>query len=95
MFQVLVSTSSARTLGAWGPGRDLPALPMAGVSGTVTHDRVAVFAHLEGQRIRCNGGSLWVTVENDREDHVLEPRQEFLVAAPGKVIISGRGGFEI
>jgi hypothetical protein len=36
-----------------------------------------------------------VTVENDREDHVVESGQEFLVATPGKVIISGRGGFEI
>jgi hypothetical protein len=95
MFQVLVSTPPAKTLDVWGlPARSMVP-PRAGVSGTVTHDRVAVFAHLEGQRIRCGAGSLWVTVENDREDHVVDSGQEFLVATPGKVIISGRGGFEI
>jgi len=93
MFQVLVSASPAKDL--WKLPARSRVLPRAGVSGTVTHDRVAVFAHLEGQRIRCSDGGLWVTVENDREDHVLAPGQEYLVTAPGKVVISGRGGFEI
>ena len=95
MFQVLVSTPPAKARDVWGLPARSRVLPRAGVSGTVTHERVAVFAHLEGQRIRCSAGSLWVTVEDDRVDHVLEPGQEFLVSAPGKVVISGRGGFEI
>ena len=99
MFQVLVPIPTPRTL----DGSDLrqalppraPFRPMAGLSGTVSHSRVAVFAHLVGQLIRCTSGRLWVTIEGDQADHVLAPHEWFLVTTPGKVIIGGKGAYEI
>lgn len=69
--------------------------PMAGVCGSVNYDRVAVFAHLVDQLILCTSGHLWVTIENDPEDHVLFPGQRLLVPSAGKVIIGGKGGYSI
>lgn len=98
MFNVLVSTPAHRPLAALVQrlvqSRARTARrPLAGFTGQVGGDRVAVFAHLEGQRIRCVAGALWVTVENDREDHVLAPGQWLRIAGPGKVIVGGRGRF--
>ena len=98
MFHVLVSTPAPRH---WDSLRFRPAAgrrdqqPLAGVSGKVDPDRLAVFAHLEGHRIRCTAGYLWVTVEDDPEDHVLAPGQWLRIAAPGKVIVGGRGGYVV
>jgi len=99
MFEVLVSAPTRKALEIYDrdPARAVPgpARPMAGVSGTVTNDRVAVFARMEGQLIRCLSGNLWVTIQDDREDHVLAPSEWLLVRTPGKVIISGRGTYEV
>lgn len=99
MFQVLVSTPTRKSMKAYDRDRNRAVLervrPMAGVSGTVTNDRVAVFARMEGQLIRCLSGSLWVTIQDDREDHVLVPNEWLLVKTPGKVIISGKGTYEV
>lgn len=93
MFEVFVAThpTPPRHHGAY----TIPtkANPMAGISGTVNFDKTAVFAHLNGQAILCTNGHLWVTIENDPEDHVLFPGQQLLVSSPGKVIIGGRGGY--
>lgn len=98
MFQVLVPAPTRKTVAAYGLREAaLPrsARPMAGISGRVDHDRVAVFAHLEGQLILCDSGHLWVTIENDTEDHVLTASQYFFVPTAGKVVIGGRGGYTI
>ena len=97
MFQVLVPTPTRKAVAAF-ERRQEPrpvARPMAGVSGTVDFDRVAVFAQMAGQLIRCDSGSLWVTVENDRIDHVLFPRQCLFVPTGGRVVIGGRGSFSV
>jgi Protein of unknown function (DUF2917) len=99
MFEVLVTTPTRKSIAAWGlPMRDATrqtARPMAGVSGNVDHDRVAVFAHLQGQLILCSSGQLWVTIENDREDHVLAPGQCLFVPTAGKVVIGGIGCYTL
>jgi len=99
MFQVLVSTPTRLTLEGYDPHQTLPPKeifkPMAGLSGAVSYSRVAVFAHLAGQLIRCTSGHLWVTIERDPVDHVLAPNEWLLVTTPGKVIIGGRGTYAI
>ena len=98
MFEVMVPTPTRKSLAEYGFQREAqerPAEPMAGLSGQVSYDRVAAFNHLQGHLILCNSGHLWVTIENDREDHVLFPGQRLLVSTPGKVIIGGRGGYLI
>jgi len=67
----------------------------AGLSGTVSYDRVGAFAHMKGLQVQCDSGHLWVTLENDPVDHVLLPRQGLTVAADGKVVIGGKGVFSI
>ncbi len=69
--------------------------PTAGLSGSVTPDRVAVFAHLNDQAIRCLSGNLWVTLENDPMDHVLKPGQRLVIPSGGKVVVGGRGRYQI
>jgi hypothetical protein len=97
MFQVMVPTPTRKALVAFERRReDRPsAKPMAGISGEVDSGRVAVFSRMQGQLIRCESGSLWVTVENDRIDHVLFPRQCLFIPSEGKVIIGGRGSYTV
>jgi hypothetical protein len=41
----------------------------------------------QGLRIRCESGSLWVTLEGDPTDHWLQPRQCLTIRSPGRVVI--------
>ena len=68
---------------------------MAGISGTLSYNRVAVFAHLVDHPIRCTAGHLWVTIEGGEVDKVLVPNEWFMVSTRGKVIIGGKGAYEI
>jgi hypothetical protein len=97
MFQVLVPTPTRKAVVAFERRReDRPtAKPMAGVGGAVDFGKVAVFSHMRGQLIRCESGSLWVTVEDDRTDHVLFPRQCLFIPTEGKVVIGGKGSFTV
>lgn len=67
----------------------------APIFGTVKFERVATFTGLEGQRVRCTSGYLWLTVENDRDDHVIHPGDAFLVPNRGTVIVGGKGGYVV
>ncbi|MEW5721665.1 MAG: DUF2917 domain-containing protein, partial [Thermodesulfobacteriota bacterium] len=40
-----------------------------------------------GARIQCVKGTLWVTQENDPNDHVLESGDQFTVTLRGKVVV--------
>jgi uncharacterized protein YaiE (UPF0345 family) len=63
--------------------------------GTVSFDKVATFAGLPGQSVRCISGYLWLTVENDRDDHVIHLGDTFQVPTKGKVIVGGKGRYAI
>lgn len=93
MFEVLVPSQPAKSDLFRSPRAD--AHPAAGLSGSVTPDRVAVFARLDGQVLRCLSGHLWVTIENDPMDHILKPGQRLLVPTVGKVIVGGRGRYQL
>ncbi|ATB27380.1 EamA family transporter [Melittangium boletus] len=42
---------------------------------------------LEGLRLSCRAGLVWLTREGDREDHVLKPGQALQVEGPGRVVV--------
>ena len=63
--------------------------------GTVSFDKVATFTGISGQSVRCLSGFLWLTVENDREDHVIHLGDTFLIRTAGKVIVGGKGRYAI
>jgi hypothetical protein len=92
MPQVLAPTPTRKDLASLGLPRAKGSFDL---SGTVDFSRVAAFDHLEGREIHCFAGNLWVTVENDPDDHILGPGQRLLIAAPGKVVIGGRGGYAL
>lgn len=75
--------------------RSTLAQPVIRVSGDVDYDKLAAFAHLDGQRITCTGGQLWLTIENDPNDYILYPQERMVIASPGKVVIGGRGSYAI
>jgi len=99
MFEVHVPSPSMKSKHAFWPRQESVARevanPVAGICGSVNYDKVAVFAHLMGQLIQCTSGHLWVTIENDQEDHVLFPGQRLFVPSAGKVIVGGKGGYAI
>ena len=48
---------------------------------------VLTLTRAQGLRIRCESGSLWVTLEGDSVDHWLQPRQCLTIRSPGRVVI--------
>jgi hypothetical protein len=93
MFVVLVPSHPAKSGLFRAPRAEVQ--PAAGLSGSVTPDRLAVFAHLGGQAIRCLAGHLWVTLENDPMDHVLKEGQRLFVPTDGKVVVGGQGRYRL
>jgi hypothetical protein len=67
----------------------------AAESGTVDYDRVASYRNHKDRVITCTSGTLWVTVENNRIDFVLNPGERLLIAGRGKVLIYGKGAYRI
>ena len=63
--------------------------------GQVQGDRFATCSDLEGTAVRCASGDLWVTIENDVADHVLHAGQSLTIPTQGKVIIGGRGRYQL
>ncbi len=67
----------------------------ASQAGTVDYDHVASYLNHKDRVISCTSGILWITVENDRIDFVLNPGDRLYLAGRGKVVISGNGGYRI
>jgi hypothetical protein len=95
MFEVLVPTHPMKPSLNLGAAPWTETNPMAGLSGSVTFSKTAAFAHLQGQAIHCDAGYLWVTIENDAEDHILFPGESLLIPTPGKVVIGGKGNYSL
>jgi hypothetical protein len=93
MFIVLALPQSRQTLALDPPDR--PAGQAVRVSGDVDSEKVAVFQRLQGFRITCTAGRLWLTVENDPTDYVLGTGERLVVPSMGKVIVGGRGSYRI
>lgn len=53
------------------------------------------YTELEGERIHCTMGRLWVTFEGDREDYLLAAGEYLEIPNQGKVLVSGPGCYRI
>lgn len=93
MFEVIVPSQPMQS--GLFPGSKKEANSPAGMSGEVHFSKVAVFARLTGQLVRCLSGRLWVTIENDPKDHVLKPGEQLVVPTDGKVIVGGKGRYSV
>jgi hypothetical protein len=69
--------------------------PVPHPSGSVRRGRTQVLRNLGGSLLRCTSGSLWVTVEGDRQDHVLTQGDTLAIPNLGKVILSGAGSYQV
>lgn len=67
--------------------------PVAASGGTLRRLRQGQVMPLEksapGKRVRCLGGTLWVTQEGDPEDHILSVGEVFTVSRAGRVVVEG------
>jgi len=71
------------------------AKPHATNFGSVQGDDFAAFTGLEGKSVRCTSGYLWVTLESNRNDHILSVDKSLSIPDNGKVIIGGKGNYSI
>jgi quercetin dioxygenase-like cupin family protein len=50
--------------------------------------QVVTMRHGKGKHLYCTEGTLWITLEHDGNDHILEANQEFDICEDGQVVIS-------
>jgi hypothetical protein len=50
--------------------------------------QVETIKHSKGKHLRCTSGRLWVTMEHDGGDHILESDQSLDIDENGRVVIS-------
>ena len=53
---------------------------------------VMAIEHGKGRKIACTSGLLWVTLEHETGDIILEPQQSLEIDENGKVVIEALGG---
>jgi hypothetical protein len=82
-------TLTLTTLGLRTPDR------VASDAGSVDYSRTASVTSRQDLDIRCTSGHLWVTLEGDRNDFVLEPGDCLHVAGHRKVVIGGKGAYRV
>ncbi len=47
---------------------------------------------IRGTRLRARDGTLWITIDGDHRDIVLEDGQQWVVDSPGVVMVTALGG---
>jgi hypothetical protein len=59
--------------------------------------QVETIDHGKGRHLYCTAGRLWVTLEHDAGDHILEPNQVLDIDENGRVVISAldSGAFKV
>lgn len=53
------------------------------------------YTHVADQIVHCTAGRLWITLEGDATDYVLNSGERLVVPNQGKVLISGPGCYRI
>jgi len=54
--------------------------------------QVATMRHGKGRHLYCTAGRLWVTLEHEANDHILEANQVLDIGENGRVVISALDG---
>jgi hypothetical protein len=59
--------------------------------------QVETIRHGKGKHLYCTAGRLWVTLEHEGGDHILEPNQHLDIDENGRVVISAldTGAFKV
>jgi hypothetical protein len=59
--------------------------------------QVETIEHGKGRHVICTAGRLWVTLEHEGSDHILEPNQSLDIDENGRVVISAlnTGAFKV
>jgi len=59
--------------------------------------QVETLDHGKGKHLVCTAGRLWVTLEHEGNDHILEPNQSLDIDENGRVVISAlnAGAFKV
>jgi hypothetical protein len=60
----------------------------ASVSNELRQGQIASMMHSKGKHLYCTSGRLWVTLEHDPEDVILEPNECLDIDENGRVVIS-------
>jgi hypothetical protein len=71
------------------------AIPFGRHCRRVDYDHVSAYRDLFDQQILCRDGQIWITIENDPQDHAVRKSEAFNVGRHGKVVIAGKGCFTI
>jgi hypothetical protein len=58
------------------------------VAEKLQQGQVATIKHSKGKHLYCSSGRLWVTLENEPDDHILEANQCLDIDENGRVVIS-------
>lgn len=69
----------------------------ANVAESLLPGQVETIEHGKGKHLYCTSGRLWVTLEHDSGDHILEPNQCLDIDENGRVVISAldSGAFKV
>jgi Protein of unknown function (DUF2917) len=75
---------------SWAPAPSAAASPAAPLSEqhALANRQMVKFPHPLGQLIVCTEGTLWVTVDGEDEDHVLERGDSFYATSNSPVIVA-------
>ena len=59
--------------------------------------QVEAIDHGKGKHLLCTAGRLWVTIEDEGNDHILEPNESLDIDKNGRVVISAlkTGAFKV
>ena len=73
-------------------GPDLAAQPWKLLTG-----QVVSIDHSKGHKLACTAGRLWVTLEHDGSDYILDASQSLEIDENGRIVISalGDGAFKV
>jgi hypothetical protein len=63
--------------------------------GCLAQGGLKAFARMKGEVVHCTSGHLWVTFEDDTEDHLIASGESLSVPNGGKMLVSGPGCFRI
>lgn len=64
------------------------AQPGSALAEELLPGQVEALDHGRGKHLVCTAGRLWVTIENEGNDHILEPNESLDIGENGRVVIS-------
>lgn len=76
---------------AWPRRTSIAMRPSANVVLCLDHTQILVIEQGRGLRLSCACGSVWITVEGDRQDYLIAEGQELRLNSRGRVVVQAYG----